>query len=504
MPIMPPVRRLSSLVFVLGLGLGLSALVKADPLPLRLMPNSTLDDVKSEAAYEAINGPVWGNSPDPTTLPFHATLTGTVTADATTAKLAIFSDDGCDVLVDGVKVWSAKDAPQALPDLPSSLHELPVTLTAGTHTVEIDYSNVIYYVADPTTGQPVDIDGCTLFQYGHASPYTVTVTSGLTGNAARACAGAVADGVHEDALTLHVAQTDGTAAAGLPLTLAYDKSIDYTNCQAPQFIDDQNQNKAVPTLTRTTDGSGNVTLTVLSSDLISKPNVLVSNNGTQIGNVGCDFAADQSLRRYGILTYDPGEGSGTDTGWDFDLYALISPGDTTRAKAFLKFQKDPSISPDLNYYLSSLANNKAVPSLDVDGDGDVSDDEYAAGTIRGDTTRPLADANNWLVVSSHRVHVRVTQITDSDTGQVITDPSIIQQYVYYSDASGLPVDGQGHPFASATSFTMPASVETVTDGKGMAAIYLTAGSNIASCTNIVLDVVDETQIDPSASTSDTF
>ncbi len=29
-------------------------------------------------------------------------------------KLAIFSDDGCDVFVDGVKVWSAKDQPQAL------------------------------------------------------------------------------------------------------------------------------------------------------------------------------------------------------------------------------------------------------------------------------------------------------------------------------------------------------------------------------------------------------
>jgi hypothetical protein len=484
MPIMPPVRRLSSLVFVLGLGLGLSALVKADPLPLRLMPNSTLDDVKSEAAYEAINGPVWGNSPDPTTLPFHATLTGTVTADATTAKLAIFSDDGCDVLVDGVKVWSTKDQPQALPDLPSSLHELPVTLTAGTHTVEIDYSNVIYYVADPTTGQPVDIDGCTLFQYGHASPYTVTVTSGLTGNAARACAGAVADGVHEDALTLHVAQADGTAAAGLPLTLAYDKSVDYTNCQAPQFIDDQNQNKAVPTLARTTDGSGNVTLTVLSSDLISKPNVLVSNNGTQIGNVGCDFAADQSLRRYGILTYDPGEGYGTDTGWDFDSYALENPGDTADAKVFLRFQKDPSVPMDQNYY---LVNGQAVPSLDVDGDGDISQDEYNAGAVRGDASHLLNDSVNWLPVSGHTAHLRISQITDYVTGATITDPATIQQYVYY-------VDGSGQPLLDPNTTAMPTFVSAMTGGDGSAVIHLKAGPQISSLGDVTMDVVDESEI----------
>ncbi len=481
MPIMPPVRRLSSLVFVLGLGLGLSALVKADPLPLRLMPNSTLDDVKSEAAYEAINGPVWGNSPDPATLPFHATLTGTVTADATTAKLAIFSDDGCDVLVDGVKVWSAKDAPQALPDLPSSLHELPVTLTAGTHTVEIDYSNVIYYVADPTTGQPVDIDGCTLFQYGHASPYTVTVTSGLTGNAARACAGAVADGVHEDALTLHVAQADGTAAAGLPLTLAYDKSVDYTNCQAPQFIDDQSQGKAVSTLARTTDGSGNVTLTVLSSDLISKPNVLVSNNGTQIGSVGCDFGAAQSIRRFGITSHDPSDGYGTDCGWSFNFDDLINPGDVVQAAFYLKFQKDPAAVPiDKNYY---SYNGVSLASMDVNGDGLVDDGEFQNVIVRGTTQYPLTDATNWLPVNGHTMHFRITQVTDFTIPAVITDPGLIQNYVFFCDANGAPISGSNSPLISAQTAT-----------NGSAVMSLGAGPMINDCSNVVLDAVDETQI----------
>ena len=41
-----------------------------------------------------------------------------------------------------------------------------MTLSPGSHTVEVDYSNVIYTPADPSKGIPPDIDGCTLFQYG--------------------------------------------------------------------------------------------------------------------------------------------------------------------------------------------------------------------------------------------------------------------------------------------------------------------------------------------------
>ncbi len=159
------------------LGLSLPALADPLPLPLETMPGKSFADVQAQAKTESGTGPVWGNAPDPATLPFHATLSGSVTADATMTKLAIFSDDGCDVTVDGVKVWSARDKPQALPDLPNSLHELPVTLTPGTHTVQIDYSNVIYTVADAANGIPPDIDGCTLFQYGPKTVVNVHTNS---------------------------------------------------------------------------------------------------------------------------------------------------------------------------------------------------------------------------------------------------------------------------------------------------------------------------------------
>ena len=172
-------HRLSLLSLSLFLLLGLSLRVSAAdlPLPLEAMPGKTLADVKDRAAAESTAGPVWGNAPDPKDLPVHQTFRGTVTADATMTKLAIFSDDGCDVYIDGMLVWSARDKPQALPDLPNSLHELPVTLTVGDHSVQIDYSNVIYTVADASKGIAPDIDGCTLFQYGPIPVVHVTTGS---------------------------------------------------------------------------------------------------------------------------------------------------------------------------------------------------------------------------------------------------------------------------------------------------------------------------------------
>ena len=157
---------LLSLSLLLLFGLSLRASAADLPLPLETMPGQTLVDVKDRAAAESTAGPVWGNAPSPADLPVHQTFRGTVTADARMTKLAIFSDDGCDVYVDGTLVWSARDKGQALPDLPNSLHELPVTLIPGDHSVQIDYSNVIYTVADASKGIPPDIDGCTLFQYG--------------------------------------------------------------------------------------------------------------------------------------------------------------------------------------------------------------------------------------------------------------------------------------------------------------------------------------------------
>ncbi len=73
------------------------------------------------------------------------------------AKMAIFSDDGCDVSVDGVKVHAKKGQGQHLGDINQSFHLIDTPLKAGQHyVIRVDYSNTIY------TGD-LDVDGATLF-----------------------------------------------------------------------------------------------------------------------------------------------------------------------------------------------------------------------------------------------------------------------------------------------------------------------------------------------------
>lgn len=77
-------------------------------------------------------------------------------------KLAIFSDDGCNVTVDDKLVHKRHGKSQALPNLSASFYPLDVTLTPGKSVnLKVDYSNV-YYIPAPNAP---DIDGCTLFVY---------------------------------------------------------------------------------------------------------------------------------------------------------------------------------------------------------------------------------------------------------------------------------------------------------------------------------------------------
>ena len=137
------------------------------------VPGSTWDTVVTDATAEST--PAAGNNGG--TPIYHSTkleessFEGDFTADINMTSLAIFSDDGCDVTIDGVKVWAGKDQGQTLEVLSLSLHKLPITLNPGqTYHIKIDYSN-IYYTGDG------DIDGVTLFTW--ADPLAVTVD--LTG-----------------------------------------------------------------------------------------------------------------------------------------------------------------------------------------------------------------------------------------------------------------------------------------------------------------------------------
>lgn len=78
--------------------------------------------------------------------------------------LALFSDDGCTLTLNGSYIISRLGRGQHLPNLGESFHELPVVLTPGKSVeVVLDYMNTIYFV-DPKRPIP-DIDGFTIFLF---------------------------------------------------------------------------------------------------------------------------------------------------------------------------------------------------------------------------------------------------------------------------------------------------------------------------------------------------
>jgi hypothetical protein len=122
------------------------------------MGEAALTDVQNEASQEAAgDGPKYRSSPS--SVPAYEGFEGDFFPTSDDTELAIFSDDGVSVYVDGVPIHEALNQEQDLPDLNESLHVLQFDWEAGEkYHIVVDYSNVSY------TGSS-DIDGCTLFAY---------------------------------------------------------------------------------------------------------------------------------------------------------------------------------------------------------------------------------------------------------------------------------------------------------------------------------------------------
>lgn len=131
------------------------SLATAQPQPL----NRILVDIQNRGWNEVLN---WGH--DQELLQGSVKLEekifeGSFTATSDTTKFAIFSDDGCNIFIDGQNVHGKKGAGQALPKLGQSLHRIDFEFNEGqTYQIRVEYSNISY------TGQG-DIDGVTLFAY---------------------------------------------------------------------------------------------------------------------------------------------------------------------------------------------------------------------------------------------------------------------------------------------------------------------------------------------------
>lgn len=115
--------------------------------------------VRLAAAAEAEHnlGPKHRNIP--TAVPFYAVFEGPFIPAANTTRLALHTDDGSNLYIDGVLVHQRLGLGQNLSNLDITLYAIDVELEAGrSYDIRLEYSNVYHF-------GPTDVDGATLFAY---------------------------------------------------------------------------------------------------------------------------------------------------------------------------------------------------------------------------------------------------------------------------------------------------------------------------------------------------
>ena len=300
---------------------------------------------------------------------------------------------------------------------------------------------------------------------------------------ARACAGGVAvDGVHDFTITGTAKLADGTAPPeGTELKLSFEnnKGEDKRATFIPNTQKGQTllPNTNGEEMTVVTDADGQFPVQVLSSDIISSDIKIkvkrVSNDGqeTEAGEKECNFAKADNIRRFGIKDSVEEE----DSGWLFNQgVSLSGVGVVTPVKVYLKFRKNPddAIFPiDANYF---WVNGNPQPTLDANGDGEISDEERASGTVR----RPLNDDGNWGNVVNHTLHIKVAEVHRADG--VSVSPDSFGDYVTLLNNQGQPAD----------------IVVAVTDGNGGASAQIKSRELISLVEEVVLEAEDQNQISP--------
>jgi len=130
-------------------------------------PFSTVQRIAAKQAvmqFKMDKGPLYKSTPpmenkDPNRLSDEVFFEGVFVPASSNTKLALFSDDGCDVWINGTRILNNFKKGQHLPTLSQSLQVLKFTFKPQqTYHIKIHYSNTIF------TGE-ADIDGCTLFAF---------------------------------------------------------------------------------------------------------------------------------------------------------------------------------------------------------------------------------------------------------------------------------------------------------------------------------------------------
>ena len=319
-------------------------------------------------------------------------------AASSTSKLALLSDDGTSVWINGVQVLNRAGQGQGFEQFDSTFVTLApsgqTSFTAGqVYHLRLQYTNTIH-------SSDADVDGISLWAFDGGgtivpAPPTPSITFAgelLSAGSLRACVGGYDDHAASDfQYRAHTRRVDMTVtSAGKPLpsaafTLQFDgnKGHDYGNgsikktARLHNMTDSFDDAHWKETLDVTTDANGKVSVWVLSGDVICQPKLQVMQKvdpnqpPVKVGELVCDFGAAESIVR------DPNNlGDPNDTGWLFNK-EWLDPGVQTTAKVYMKFMIDPALG-DRNGNWSYVNEHQILIQVDS---VDLSDDSTSQGSL---------------------------------------------------------------------------------------------------------------------------
>lgn len=217
-------------------------------------------------------GPNYRNFP--ATVPYYAAFEGDFIPASDDTRLAIFSDDGCDVTINGQRVFNRLDRTQGLSDLTKSLSPLNYEFKAGqSYAIRIEYSNIIPVI--------VDADGATLFAYTYDENQDRPYVEWRAGNPI-SCAGirwpganaTIAPGGegHVSAfLATDFDQRDATIEGVMTTGVYSDPCSYHWECSAGSFKNGVNTGEAVVWIAPTLAGTYTIHLTVDDQNMANQP-----------------------------------------------------------------------------------------------------------------------------------------------------------------------------------------------------------------------------------------
>lgn len=265
----------------------------------------------------------------------------------------------------------------------------------------------------------------------------------------KACAGHVDDSVHKFTVTATLTR-EGVAVPNHAITLYFEGNKGDKH-KASFVTGSQNSgDDLTQQIHLTTDANGEASFTVLSSDTITSSIKIKAKytaaGGQEIpldGQVTCNFEAAESLRGFQLDAEVSSFPSDPDNGWWFNPDVLISGGDQTTAKIYLKYKKD----------------------------------------------------ENWDPVDGHQMKITIGDVIVKSGYTHLDDKGI---YTYFVNSDGTPIMKNGEPqgYAIATTETTDLDEDgTIEENeKGVATVYLKGGPLVYQAKTIPLKAEDQTQV----------